>query len=181
MTPTITGLYLVRTSGTLRSEAVPEVHVTLHGFTGDRHTGPTRTSDARAPWHPRGTVIANDRQISLVAEEELAEVAAALDLPEIRPEWLGANVCVRGLRPFSTLPPMTRLQFSGGVTLALTGTNHPCRGPGREVARASGRDDGDPVAGQFVKAAMGRRGVVAMVERHGIVTIGETITIVTPR
>lgn len=181
MTPIITGLYLVRSAATLRSEAVPQVDATLHGFTGDRHTGPTRKADARAPWHARGTVIANDRQISLVAEEELAEVATALELPEIRPEWLGANICVRGLRPFSTLPPMTRLQFSGGVTLAITAQNHPCRGPGREVARAYGREDGDPVAAQFVKVAMGRRGVVATVERHGVVTIGETITIVTPR
>lgn len=181
MTAVITGLYLGREAATLRSTAVPQVEATLHGFAGDRHTGPTRRADARAPWHPRGTVIANDRQVSLVAEEELAEVAAALDLPEIRPEWLGANVCVRGLAPFSTLPAMTRLQLSGGVTLAVTWENHPCRGPGREVARAYGRGDDDPMAGAFVKAAMHRRGVVATVERAGVVTIGETITVVTPR
>lgn len=180
MSASITALYLVQQKDSLRSRAVPSVDATLHGFSGDTHTGPTRKADARAPWHPRGTIIANDRQISLVSEEELQAVCDALELPELRPEWLGANVCVRGIPGFSTLPPMTRLQLSGGVTLAITAENHPCRGPGREIVQALGRED-EGLASAFVKVAMHRRGVVAIVERAGTVTVGETINVVQPR
>lgn len=155
------------------------VEATLEGFAGDKHTGPTRRADARAPWHPRGTIVWNDRQVSLVSAEELAVIAEALDLPEVRPEWLGANVLVEGVPAFTQLPPMTRLQCAGGVTLTVTAENHPCIGPGREVAAAHGRDD--VLARAFVKAAMRRRGLVAVVERAGTITLGETITLTAPR
>ncbi len=178
----VAGLYLVNSKETLRSVAVPSVTATLEGFAGDTHTGPTRKADGRAPWHPRGTRVWNDRQVSLVSAEELHAVAEALDLPELRAEWLGANVLVEGVAPFTRLAPMTRLQFSGGVTLAITAENHPCLGPGREIAKAYGREDAkDGLPAAFVKAAMHRRGVVAVVEREGEIAIGETITVVTPR
>jgi len=174
----VAALYLVQAASSLRSGPVEMVEATLEGFVGDTHTGATRKADARAPWHPKGTVIANDRQVSLVSEEELATIAERLEAPEIRPEWLGANVCIRGVEGFSTLPPMTRLQFSGGVTLAITAENHPCRGPAREVAASLGRDD---IASRFVKQAMHLRGVVAMVERAGRIQAGETVIVVTPQ
>lgn len=180
MSIVVAALYLNRTRGQLRSSPVASVEATLEGFAGDSHTGPTRNADARAPWHPRGTVIANDRQLSLVAEEELAAVADALEVAELRPEWLGANLCLRGLPSLSTIGAMTRLQLSGGVTLAITAENHPCRGPGREIELALARED-EGLAARFVKLAMHRRGVVAVVERAGTVAVGETVTVVRPR
>ncbi len=39
------------------TEVTGEVMLQFGGFAGDRHFGLMRRSDARTPWHPRGTVI----------------------------------------------------------------------------------------------------------------------------
>ncbi|MCA1668286.1 MAG: hypothetical protein LC793_13000, partial [Thermomicrobia bacterium] len=62
----------------LVSTPVSEVRVTLEGFEGDRHAGFTRRADNRTPFYPRGTVIGNSRQVSIVSVEELTAMATAL-------------------------------------------------------------------------------------------------------
>ena len=74
--------------------AVPDLTVTYEGIPGDRHFGLTRLSGAREPWYPRGTEMRNDRQISLLAVEELAEIATGLDIPLVKAEWIGGNIVV---------------------------------------------------------------------------------------
>ncbi len=59
------------------------LYANLEGIEGDRHAGWTRKADARVPFYPRGTVIRNTRQVSLVSVEELAEMATALGLPAL--------------------------------------------------------------------------------------------------
>ena len=120
----------------LVSARVPEVRATLEGLEGDRHAGFTRLADARVPQYPRGTEIHNSRQVSLVAEEELAEIAANMGVPVIEPEWIGANLVLRGVPHLSRLPPMTRVYFPELAALALEGENHPCLFPGKAIQHA---------------------------------------------
>ncbi len=54
------------------TEVTGEVMLQFGGFAGDRHFGLTRAADSRTPWHPRGTVIGNTRQISIVSIEVCA-------------------------------------------------------------------------------------------------------------
>ncbi len=162
----------------LVSTPIEAATVTLDGFAGDRHAGPTRRADARVPFFPRGTVIRNTRQISLIAEEELAGIAAALGLPAVDPTWLGANIVTRGLPQLTALPPGTRLFFPDKVTLVVAGENEPCIQPGRTIAEY--HPEGSNLAPRFVKAALGRRGLVAWVERAGTIRTGDTLTIMRP-
>ena len=39
--------------------------------------------------YPRDTDIRNVRQLTLVSEEELAEIAGLMGIPEMKAEWLG--------------------------------------------------------------------------------------------
>jgi MOSC domain-containing protein YiiM len=145
---------------------------------GDRHHGITRPSSSRElRFYPRGTLIRNRRQVTLVSAEELAEIARRLQVPEVRAEWLGANLLVTGSGELSRLPVGSRLVFSSGVTLVCEGINQPCRLPAQVLhrhypeARALSR---------FVPAAMGRRGVVATVEHPGTITRGDGATVTPP-
>jgi MOSC domain-containing protein YiiM len=160
-------------ANSLLSTPLSEVQVTLEGFAGDLHAGFTRPSDSRTPRYPRGAPIGNRRQVSIVSQEELAEIAAELDVPEIRPEWLGANLMLGGIPYLTHLPPATQLYFAGGVTLWVSGENRPCRGPG-ELVQAEYPEMPDLTA-RFVKAARHKRGLVAMVEMGGVLRRGEAV------
>lgn len=151
----------------------PEILLNFEGVAGDKHAGFTRPADGRVPHFPRGTLIRNERQVTLVAVEELAEVAAALGVPEVLPEWLGANVLVSGLPRFTLLPIGTRLFFGRGAVLAVSGENEPCIGPGKVLQAQF------PTliksASLFPKAALHKRGIVAMVELPGPLAAGEPV------
>lgn len=160
------------------SNAVDRLALTLDGIPGDSHAGHTRKASAREPWHPRGALIKNDRQLSIISVEELAEIAAGLGLARLPAGWIGANMVVTGLPNLSRLAPMTRLIAASGATLAVTAYNAPCRQSGRAVAKRTG----DPAHEfGFVKAAHGKRGLVAYVERAGEIIVGETLKVVAPR
>lgn len=162
----------------LVSTPIEAVTVTLDGFAGDRHAGPTRRADARVPFFPRGTIIRNTRQISLIAEEELAVIAAALGIPAVDPAWLGANIVTRGLPRLTALPPGTRLFFPDTATLVVAGENEPCIQPGRTIAEY--HPETPKIAPRFVKAALGRRGLVGWVERAGTIRAGDRLTVMPP-
>ena len=151
---------------------VPALPLDFEGPKGDSHAGWTRGADARTPWYRRGETIRNIRQITIVSVEELAEIAVALGVPEIRPEWLGANMLVEGLPRLSFLPRGTRIEAAGGAVLACEGYNLPCAQIGRAVAALSG---GTMTPQAVVKAAARRRGVIATVERLGEVGAGDAL------
>src|SRR5262249_28124756 len=111
----------------IETRTVERLSLSLEGIAGDRHAGFVRPAHVRVPWHKRGTPIHNERQLSLVSAEELANIADALGLPAIEPEWLGANVLVTGIPRFSSIPRGTRLFFASGAVLAVTDQNIPCR------------------------------------------------------
>ncbi|MDQ6603490.1 MAG: MOSC domain-containing protein [Chloroflexota bacterium] len=151
------------------------IEITMEGVAGDKHAGITRLSDSRTPWFTRGTVIRNSRQVSLVAAEDLERIAAALELPVIEPEWLGANLVLRDIPDFSHLPPGSRLFFPDAAVLVVTEQNFPCIQPGRVIQEQY--PDATRLAQQFPKAALHLRGIVACVERPGTIRAGDTVRV----
>ena len=157
------------------SRSVPHLTLTFAGIPGDRHEGLVRGADVRTPWHPRGTPIANTRQLSILSEEELAEVAEALQLDAVDPALLGCNIVLAGVPELSFLGPATRLQFPSGATVFVTEHNAPCRHPGDRLAAAHGVPT---LASSFPKAAIGRRGLVGMVEREGALAVADEVRVI---
>src|SRR5690606_17284334 len=145
-------------------QAADALALDFRGIAGDIHAGHTRRSGGREPWYPRGTEMRNERQLSIVAPDELALIARDMGIPEIRPEWIGANMLLEGLPHLSMLPCGTKLFFKGGVTLKIDGQNVPCRIAGQRVARHARMPDEDAGSLLFPKVARRLRGLVAWVE-----------------
>jgi hypothetical protein len=147
--------------------------LTYEGIPGDRHAGLYRKSGGREPWYPRGTPMRNERQLSILSVEELAEIAAALDIAELRPEWIGANIVLSGVPDLTQLPPRTVLMFPSGAAVRIDGHNGPCKKSGASIA-ANIPDRPDLQFG-FVKAARHKRGLLGWVEREGEVRPGDLV------
>ena len=158
------------------THAVSQLELGFEGIANDHHAGLTRKSGGREPWYPRGTVMRNERQISLVAFDELAAAANDMGINYIKPEWLGANIVVGGIANFSMLPPRTLLFFEGGVTIKIDGQNAPCRVAGRAIAEGLGADNADELTLTFKDAARRRRGLVGWIEKPGIIAVGSKAT-----
>ncbi|MER8445933.1 MOSC domain-containing protein [Mesorhizobium sp. M1066] len=163
-----------------QTRPVDELRLGFDGISGDFHAGPTRRSGGREPWYPRGTEIRNERQLSIVAADELATVAERMGLAEIRPEWIGANLVIEGVPNLSMLPAGTMLFFKDGVTIKVDAQNGPCRIAGRSIAENAGLADVEAGAMLFPKMAKRLRGVVAWVEKPGTVKTGEEISVRVP-
>lgn len=175
----VTGTF-VAPRDTFETVAVPALDLSFDGIAGDYHAGFTRRSGGREPWYPRGTEMRNERQLSIVAPDELAVVAQRMGLAEIRPEWIGANLSLDGVPHLSMLPAGTLLFFAGGVTLKVDGQNKPCRIAGRLVAERAGMADLDAGALAFPKSAQRLRGIVAWVEKPGRIAADEPVSVRIP-
>lgn len=170
---TVAGLY-VAAEKSFVTEAVEFLTLSYEGIPGDIHSGLLRKSGGREPWYPRGTEMRNERQLSILAEDELASVAADMNIPELKPEWIGGNIVLDGIPHLSLLPARTLLMFEGGVTIRVDGDNGPCGIAGRSIAaQFDGRED---IEFEFPKVAKHRRGLVGWVERAGTINPGEEVT-----
>lgn len=160
----------------LSSNRIASVVITYAGFDGESHSGLVRASCVRVrDQYAEGTEIRNTRQISIVSAEELALVAESMGIDTLQPEWVGANLLVSGIPNFSKIPPSTRMIFTSGASLVVDLENSPCKYPGEIIERHH------PGKGElFPKAAYGRRGVTAWVEREGHITTGEEIRLHIP-
>lgn len=160
----------------IRSQAITTARATYAGFEGDYHAGLTRASCVRVKQqHPQGTEIRNTRQLSILSTEELAEIAAEIDLAEIDPLLLGASLVIEGIPDFTFVPPGSRLQAENGATIVVDVENGPCNFPAREIEKdAPGHGKG------FKAAARGKRGVTAWVEREGQLSVGDTLRLHIP-
>ncbi|MEQ8401687.1 MAG: MOSC domain-containing protein [Roseitalea porphyridii] len=159
---------------------VETLELTFEGVPGDIHAGVTRKSGSREPWYERGTEMRNERQLTIVARDELETVAADMEIAMLAPEWIGANMTLAGVPMLSMLPASTLLFFEGGATVKVDMQNGPCRIAGDSIARHLGREGDQHIALGFPKIAKRRRGVVAWVEKPGTVTMGETVRVQLP-
>ena len=174
MEGTVEGVYWAP-HGTFVSEPLDVLTLTYEGIAGDRHAGLYRESGPREPWYKRGTPMRNERQLSILSAEENAEVAEALSIPELRPEWIGGNLLLSGVPALSLLPPRTLLMFPSGATVRIDGDNGPCRKSGASIA--ANVPDRPDLEFAFVKAASHKRGVLGWVEREGDVRPGDLVKI----
>ncbi len=86
-------------AASLRAVPLERVEALFSGIGGEAHGGLTRPSCSRvAAQFPQGTTIRNVRQLSIVSEEELEELARAMDVPRVDPAWLGAQMVIQGIR-----------------------------------------------------------------------------------
>lgn len=178
LTGTVTHVMIGREKHTLESTRICRVQVTFEGFVGDQHAGLTRFSDVRVPHYPRGTVIRNTRQVSMLSLEEMADIAAALQLPEVLPEWLGGNLAFRNIPFLSMLPLSTRIFFPDDAVLVVDAENLPCTGPGKVIQHHF--PSIPKLVQAFPKAAMHKRGLVGWVERVGYINEGDTVSVQLP-
>jgi hypothetical protein len=174
----VEGLFATLTPASFETAAVEELVLGFDGIAGDRHGGHTRRSGGREPWYPNGTEMRNERQLSILSPEELAMTAQAMAIPELKPEWIGGNILLSGIPALTMLPPRSCLFFAGGVTIRVDGLNVPCRYSGRSIAKHY--PDRDNLDLAFVKAARRLRGLVAWVEKPGVIRRGEAVEIRVP-
>ncbi len=160
----------------IETHRVDEVDASFEGIVGERHSRLVTSSDVRyRRLYEKNTPIRNTRQISLVSQEDMAQVAGNLGVDRVEPEWLGANLLVSGIPNFTEVPPSSRLIFSSGASIVIDNENEPCRYPADVVNRHY------PGTGnRFVKAATNLRGTVGWVEREGKIRIDDTIALHIP-
>lgn len=176
ITATITFLGINNDAADLTTKAVDSIGVSFAGFDGDLHSGLTRKACTRVKHqYPTGTVIRNTRQVSALSQEELDVIRNTLDIDELSPQWVGANLIVEGIPDFSRVPPSSRLIAGNGTALVVDMENAPCRFPGDIIeTRKPGKGKG------WAKAAQGKRGVTLWVEREGELKVGDTLSLHIP-
>jgi len=160
---------------TFVTRRISEANLEFGGIRGDRHFGLTSKADSRQPMYPRGTEILNRRQITIVSVEELNRIAEELGVESVRPEWLGANVLVKGFPELTKLTMGSRIIFPCGAGLICMGENQPCTLPGDEIQKHY--EDHEKLSVRFVRAGYKRRGIVCAVERPGIIHENDEVQI----
>jgi len=160
----------------IASAPIDALELGLDGPVGDSHSGLTRLSCSRVTLqHPKGTEIANERQLSIVSAEELAAIADEMGLEFIDPVWVGATMVIEGIPDFTHVPPSSRLQGSDGATIVIDMENRPCHLPAREIEPVH------PGKGKaFKTVAKHRRGVTAWVARAGVLRVGDVLRLHIP-
>ncbi len=130
--------------------------LTAYGVDGDYHAGPTRVNR-------RGETEPNRRQVTVVSAEVIEALERELGCAIPRGGF-GENILVRGLGDLAWLEEGDVLEFGGGAAIEITGHNNPCAN--LQIWHPD-----------MVKAAYGRRGVLAVVTRTGSVAPGERVTV----
>lgn len=188
ITGRILALFATGRTSEFVTQPVSALALDAGGIPGDRHNGLSRKAGPREPWLPRGCEMRNDRQLSALCADELADVAYRLDLPVLSPHLLGANLLITGLPGFSAIAPGARLAiggawggkgvFDGTVVLTVEAYNRPCRKTGQAIAAANTASPALEFA--FIKAAKHQRGLVLSVSVPGRIAVGDTVVLLPP-
>jgi len=178
----VAGLYLGSNPDSLITTRYPEVQVAIEGFKGDRHSGVTKYSGGReTSLYSKGTPIRNNRQWSAISDYELELIAQGMDIPEVKAEWIGANILLEGIPNLTKLPPMTHLIVSPNsvesATLIVYEENLPCKAPGEVIAQ---QYDNPKLARLFPKASYGHRGLIGWIEKPGTIREGDIVKVLFP-
>jgi len=172
---TVSALLIADDPKTFATRRISEADLAFGGIPGDRHFGITCPSDSRQPMYARGTEILNRRQITILSEEECCKIAAELGIEVVLPEWLGANILLKGFPELTKITMGSRILFPNGVGLYCMGENQPCTLPGEVIQKQY--DDVPHLAKEFVRAAFKRRGIVCAVESPGKIRQGDSVRI----
>lgn len=160
----------------LMSPARDALDLTFEGIKGAFHAGLTRPACSRVKsQYPRDTPIKNERQLSIVSQEELDAIAAEMGVEAIDPARVGATMVLRGIPDFTHVPPSSRLQAPSGATVTVDMENRPCVFPSKSLEVVF---PGQGVG--FKPAAKDLRGVTAWVAAEGRVAVGDVLTLHIP-
>jgi MOSC domain-containing protein YiiM len=163
------------TPGLLPSSVVDQVEVTWEGLVGDKHFGLTMKAGSSQKPYAKGVEVRNVRQVSIVSAEELKQVAENMDLPGIQPTWVGGNLMLSGIPGLTQLPSGSRLYFENGVGIVVEGENMPCTTAGGCLQQQYPNQP--DLTSAFPKKAIGKRGLVAWVEKPGTIRKGESVIV----
>ncbi len=160
----------------LRNRALPEMALSFAGHAGESRAGLTRSSCSRVSGqYAKGTPIRNTRQLSVVSEEELAQIATNMGISVLDPAWISVSLVIRGIADFSHVPPSSRLIAASGASLVVDMENRPCHLPAPVI------DEDLPGVGRsFKQAAKGLRGVTCWVEAEGHLQLGDRLRLHIP-
>lgn len=138
------------------------------GIVGDAHSGEFRQS-----YRDRNKLTANDRAISIVADEVRQELSQVLGV-EIQPGWFNENILVSGVGDLSDLQSGDLFRFSSQVVLRVTGQNTPCE----KLESFLGREGIIKALVQKQKRRiLNKRGVIADVVQQGELSPSESFEI----
>lgn len=171
----VSGLFNTGNQSSLVTSEVDKLQVELGGVVGSKYYGHTKLSDTRDrtmlgdPRFLKGLEIRNWRQWSAVSQEDLIQIAINLGIPKIDPELLGANIYFSETKNFTQFPKGTLIHFPQNAILLVEAENMPCTGPGEEIAK----DYNSIRPNQFVRAAMGLRGLVGVIHRPGKISVND--------
>ena len=130
------------------------VHVGKYGIEGDFHSG--RTNNHAKKSNP-------NRQISLISSSVIEELRVKLQV-ELPPGSFGENFLIQGLGDLSSINTGVRLMLGEEVIIEITKQNTPC----------ITLNEIHPL---MMTSILGRRGLVAKVERTGKVRPEDLIKI----
>lgn len=184
----VTKVLVARDPKSHLSEPVQKIFFDSHdGIVGDRHWGSSflgvRDQAALKFGLTKGLPTLNMRQWSAISAEEMTDLSVDLGIKNISRGILGENLVISGIPNFTKLPPGTQLFFKSpsgdlrSTILFVTAENKPCSTVANEVYKATA----DHTAGRdFVKKAMGHRGLVGIIVAGGIVKEGDIVMVAIP-
>ena len=168
--------YVADRDAALASAPATHLDLTFAGYDAEAHAGETRASCSRVKdLYPRGTEIRNTRQLSIVSQEELGQIARNMGIDHLNPEWLGASIMINGFSDFTHIPPSTRLRAPSGATITIDMENRPCIFPGKSL-----ETEYPGQGAKFGPAARDRRGVTAWVAAEGALALGDRLRLHVP-
>lgn len=166
----------------------------LGGIVGDKHQA-GRVVDAREDilrqelGIPKGTPIANVRQVSAICADDLARTSAVMATPTPIPYGLLAeNLVLSGIPNLTQVPAGALLTFTPSnladypaatrAVVAVWGENRPCRAIQDNIEAYFGAEgESYQPSVPFAKAAEHRRGIVGFVYMAGIIEAFDRVTI----
>lgn len=161
---------------TFITNKVSEANLKYGGIPGDRHFGMTKPAGVRELMYNRGTEIYNRRQVTVVSVEECALIAERMGIDQVLPEWLGANIALKGFGNLTSLTPGSRIIFPSGAGILCEGENLPCVKPGKVILE--NYLDKQNLSTGFVKSSLGLRGIFGIVECPGEIVAGDNVKVV---
>ena len=197
----VSALYVIGTGNIWSVEPHDEILLDWTGVQGDRHWGMTRQMQSYESEQLGKLIVANDKQLSLVSETDMREVAEALDLridlveeraetqiTKFMAEQMAANLLV--VETSSTLNDIAGngvvITFGDNTNdvssaMRLTEYNEPCKKPFINLLTSLGKiglvlpGEFDEQKERFKIVSADRRGWVGSVYRAGRIATGQLL------
>ena len=158
----------VGTAGERTSHQVQKLFVNTNGLLDDRHGTTRRTADTREQKlgiAKKGDLLAfNPRQATVLARDEIFQIARNLDVHSVTPEDMGANMVLDAELGFTEAVLGGSILYfpRSEISFWVTGPNERCAWPGRAI---EARLNIEGIAKQFKRQSYWLGGVTAAVYR----------------